>query len=223
MSGEGRQAQEAELRKLYDAYGAGLYEATLHDIGRYGTRVADFLAGAVGRTGRVLDVGCGPGNLTRRLPEAVEVVGLDLSPDMVELARQLRPRGTWRVHSYHDPVPDDLGTFDAALAVGCLDYCRDLPGVFGHLARALREGGRALLTVCERRAGLAGHDEPRRLFKVRERTLEVFFYSFLETAQALQAAGLRPRHYEHAAGWENKSQRLTMYWGWWEVERARPA
>ena len=43
-----------------------------------------------GRPGRVLDLGCGPGTLTRRLQQAVpqaEVIGLDADPVLIALAR----------------------------------------------------------------------------------------------------------------------------------------
>jgi len=213
-----REAEEAELRRHFDAGNAGLYEATFRLVQRYDTRVQDFLAPLDGH-GRVLDLGCGPGHLTRKLPADVEVVGLDLSPDMVELATALRPAGTYRVHSFYDALPAELGLFDAALALGCLDFCAELPRVLEHLAAGLRMGGRTLLTVCERRAGLEGHDLPRRETKVRDRTLTVYFYSFLEMAQALTQAGLLPRRYEFAPGWVHPSQHLTQWWGWWEVER----
>ena len=76
-----------------------------------------------------------------------------------------------------------------------------------------------LLTFCELRPEFPGHDEARQEVKVRDRTLTVYFYPFLEMAQALVGANLRPHRYEHAPGWVDKSHRITMHWGWWEVER----
>src|ERR1700704_2599411 len=50
-----------------------------------------FAADCVGR-GTVLDVGCGPGHVARYLSErGVTAAGVDLSPAMVDLARQLNP------------------------------------------------------------------------------------------------------------------------------------
>ncbi|RYZ32119.1 MAG: class I SAM-dependent methyltransferase, partial [Myxococcaceae bacterium] len=117
----GRDAQAAVAR----VYGeiASAYEVLYPALHRYGDRVERFLAEALSPGLRVLDVGCGPALHTRGLDASMEVVGLDLAPEMLELARQARPSGTWRVHSYMDPVPEDLGLFDVALVIGCLDFC----------------------------------------------------------------------------------------------------
>lgn len=59
----------------------------------------DLLA-RVGATGprRVVDLGCGPGNMTRLLAErwpAAEVIGVDSSADMIERARTDQPDLSW--------------------------------------------------------------------------------------------------------------------------------
>lgn len=52
----------------------------------------DRLAESVGRSGRVCDLGCGPGHVTNYLHRrAVNVFGIDLSSAMVDQARQLCP------------------------------------------------------------------------------------------------------------------------------------
>ncbi|WP_116190848.1 methyltransferase domain-containing protein [Paenibacillus taihuensis] len=50
---------------------------------------------------RVLDIGCGPGHLTNALPLEVEVVGIDLSNSMIDMAQQKRPSGQYFVHDFH--------------------------------------------------------------------------------------------------------------------------
>jgi SAM-dependent methyltransferase len=80
--------------------------ARFYPIGRVGypTEVADALVGALGLdgTGRLLDVGCGPGSLTLLLaPHVAEAIGIDADSDMlVEAARLAEERdvrnASWR-------------------------------------------------------------------------------------------------------------------------------
>ena len=55
-----------------------------------------FAAGVKGR-GQICDMGCGPGHVARYLFKAgAQVVGLDLSPQMIEQARRLNPDISFR-------------------------------------------------------------------------------------------------------------------------------
>lgn len=212
------QRNEDQVRQVYGEI-APAYEVLFPSLHRYEDRVERFLERAVTPGCRVLDVGCGTGLLTRGLEGSVEVVGLDLSPEMLELARQGRPAGNWRVHSYHQPIPQELGRFDVVLAVGCLDFCDDLRLVLHHFANTLKPDGRMLFTVLERRTGLDGHEVPRRKVRTAGPAVWVTFPSFEETASALTTAGLVPYHYTHASGWVHLTEQRTMYFGWWEVGR----
>ncbi|MBN1204646.1 MAG: methyltransferase domain-containing protein [Myxococcaceae bacterium] len=214
-------APDTNEEHIRQAYGeiAPAYEVLFPSLHRYGDRVERFLEQAVTPGCRVLDVGCGTGLLTRGLEASVEVVGLDLSPEMLALARQGRPTGTWRVHSYHQPIPLELGRFDVLLAIGCLDFCEDLGQVLKYFSAALRPGGRMLFTVLERRPGLDGHEVPRRQVRTAGASVWLSFPSFEETTGALTAAGLLPLGYSHAPGWVHLMEQRTMYFGWWDVAR----
>jgi SAM-dependent methyltransferase len=62
--------------------------------------------------GPVADLGCGPGRVTAHLADlGVSALGIDLSPKMIELARQAHPDLSFRVGSMTAlPVPDsELG------------------------------------------------------------------------------------------------------------------
>lgn len=72
---------------------------------------------AGGATGRVLDVGTGLGELTRRLaPRVAEVTALDLSPRMIERARTLAGEGvtnvTWLAGPFEELGPRLTQTYD---------------------------------------------------------------------------------------------------------------
>jgi malonyl-CoA O-methyltransferase len=215
MSTEGD--EEARVRALY-AELAPLYEALYPTLHHYGPRAARFLEEAVRPGARVLDMGCGSGQLTRELPADVQVVGLDLAEPMLALARAGRPAGLYRVHSFLTPVPPELGRFDVALALGCLDYCPDLARALAHLSAALQPTGRLLFSVLERRAGLAGHEAPRRTLAALQPPVTLHFWSLPECVQALEGAGLVPRTYTHAPAFESEVEGLRLHYGFWEVE-----
>lgn len=90
---------------------------------------------------RVLEVGCGPGELAERMTRELEaeVVALDLSPRMVELARTKGVNA--RVGDVQElPFPD--GSFDCALAGWMLYHASDLDRGLAELARVLQPDGR---------------------------------------------------------------------------------
>jgi SAM-dependent methyltransferase len=98
--------------------------------------------------GVVADVGCGPGHVTAHLAESgVDVVGVDLSPGMIEVARARHPGLPFLVGSLLDlPVAD--GGWAGAVCAYSIIHLDDVLRLvaFGELARALRPGGWLLLT-----------------------------------------------------------------------------
>ncbi len=93
------------------------------------------------RPRRVLEVGCGWGELAARIADelSADVVAIDLSPRMVELARG---RGVdARVGDVQELTFDD-GEFDCVTANWMLYHVPDLDRALGELSRVLRVGGR---------------------------------------------------------------------------------
>jgi 2-polyprenyl-3-methyl-5-hydroxy-6-metoxy-1,4-benzoquinol methylase len=76
---------------------------------------------------RILDVECGPGLYAEALIErGAEVVGLDVGPDMVELARRRIPGFDVRVHDLETPIdwlPSER--FDLAVAALVVHHVDD--------------------------------------------------------------------------------------------------
>jgi SAM-dependent methyltransferase len=111
--------------------------------GVYGQDAWDVAVDAVreARSRRVLEVGCGWGEFAERLIHAlgVELVAVDLSPRMVELARERRVDA--RAGDVQS-LPFADGDFDCAVANWMLYHVPDLDRALGELARVLRPGGR---------------------------------------------------------------------------------
>jgi len=111
----------------------------------------DFLFGD-GRNLSILDAGCGDGFHARRLVDQRrgQVTGVDVSPAMIELAREeerAAPRGIRYVCCAVEDLPDLFcsGPFDAVLAAYLLHYAPNvdvLRRMCQRLGSALAHGGR---------------------------------------------------------------------------------
>jgi SAM-dependent methyltransferase len=100
-----------------------------------------FAAVAEKRPARVLDVGCGPGDLTERFAKEVgaDVKAIDVSPRMVELTRA---RGIDAQVADAEQLPFKDGEFDCVFAGWVLYHVPNLNQAIAECARVLRPGGR---------------------------------------------------------------------------------
>jgi SAM-dependent methyltransferase len=115
-------------------------------------RTADQLADVVAPPGPVADLGCGPGAhglaLARR---GYDVVGVDGSPRMVEVARSRAARdqvdATFAVHDVNSPLRFADGSLGGVLAILVVQHLAH-PGAFvAEIRRCLRPGGHLLITA----------------------------------------------------------------------------
>jgi SAM-dependent methyltransferase len=90
---------------------------------------------------RVLEVGCGPGELAARIADELgaEVVAMDISPRMVELARG---RGVDARLGDAVELPFGAAEFDCAVAAWMLYHVSDVDRALAELARVLEPGVR---------------------------------------------------------------------------------
>ena len=91
---------------------------------------------------RILDVGCGTGHLAARIAECgADVLGIDASPSMVELARRNYPGLRFELLDVLEMrFPSE---FDAVFSNAALHWMKEAPAeVIACVARALRPGGR---------------------------------------------------------------------------------
>ncbi|PPD38379.1 MAG: SAM-dependent methyltransferase [Methylobacter sp.] len=148
--------------------------AYIHDsgFGHLAERAAPMLIKELQRAGIqggiVVDLGCGSGIMARLLHDAgYEVVGIDLSTPLVEMARNRVPEAVFRIGSF---VTEDIPSCVAVTAIGeVLNYAFDEANCTAVRARAFRRiyaalapGG--LLVFDMAGPARAPSDRPQRIF-----------------------------------------------------------
>lgn len=159
-----RHAPASYVRMLFDAY-APTFDA--HLLEQLAYRTPEALAEAVGDAGLprngaadVLDLGCGTGLSGLAIkPFARSIVGIDLSPRMLERAAAT---GVYsRLLQAELPGCLDCepaASFDLALAADVMIYLGDVAPVLAALARVLRKGGLCALSFESLQPGEGGKD-----------------------------------------------------------------
>lgn len=129
---------------------ANAYEALFVPalFGQWAPKVAD--AAQIQPGQRVLDVGCGTGVLARevalRIGSVGRVVGIDPSPGMVAVAKQLAPSVEWREGVAETlPFPDQ--SFEAVVSQFALMFFKDRDQALREMMRVLTPGGRLAVAV----------------------------------------------------------------------------
>jgi len=112
------------------------------------SRLPDDLTGA-----RVLDAGCGAGQMTAELAaRGADVVAVDISPSLVAIARKRLPIDLSARVTFHsgDMLSDRLGSFDHVVAMDSLIYYSQADISRALAALALRMSGKMVFTVAPR-------------------------------------------------------------------------
>jgi len=130
---------------------------------------------------RVLEVGCGPGELAERIQRELgaSVVAIDISPRMVELARA---RGVDARMGDAQSLPFGDGKFDCVVAAWMLYHVPSVERALAECARVLSLGGRFVAVT-----------------------------NYLDHLQELRALGDEPRTFETAFSGENGAALLARH------------
>lgn len=203
------------------SWDAELYEARHAFVWQFGESLIELLDPKPGE--RILDVGCGPGQLTHKIAErGAEVIGLDASPEMIGQARQNYPRLQFVLEDATAMQFDR--EFDAVFSNAALHWMLDANAVAAGIARALRRGGRFV-------AELGGKGNISQIESAIETVLaqylntlpdrRTFFPSVAEYATLLESCGLevrsallfdRPTPLEGPQGMENWIRQFKWYY-----------
>ena len=100
---------------------------------------------------RVLDIACGTGIVARvakeRLGDTEQVVGVDLSPDMLAVARRVGPGIDWREGNATALPLHDGEQFDVVVCQQGLQFFKDKTAAVAEMRRAVAPGGRLAVST----------------------------------------------------------------------------
>jgi SAM-dependent methyltransferase len=184
------------MRAHPESWDSELYQSRHSYIWQYGRDLLALLDAKPGE--RILDVGCGTGQLTAEAARGgAELVGIDSSPEMIARARRNFPELRFEV-ARAETLPF-IGDFDAVFSNAALHWVGDQQGALASIARALNPGGRFVFEM-------GGHENLRQALQAGcaamkslgvsepESLVPWFFPSIGEYAPMLESHGLRVRY-----------------------------
>lgn len=145
--GANSQMDEAAIRSAYRRW-APVYDNTFGRVAAEGRKHAVELINK--RQGRVLEVGVGTGLSLPGYRRDLEIAGIDLSPEMLEKARErVATERLTNVAGLHEMDAGDLkfpdATFDTVVAMYVMTVVPDPEKVMRELSRVCRPGGEVLI------------------------------------------------------------------------------
>lgn len=132
---------------------AQVYQEKFMDLSLYHDSFDQFCSLIAAPNARVLDIGCGPGNISRYLlsqrPDFI-LEGIDLAPNMIELARQNNPGARFSVMDCRH-ISQLPGTYHAVMCGFCMPYLSktDCQKLIRDCATLLEPGGIVYFSTME--------------------------------------------------------------------------
>jgi ubiquinone/menaquinone biosynthesis C-methylase UbiE len=193
-------------------------------------RVIDLVEATPGM--RVLDLACGPGNLSRRIAALVapggQVIGVDLAPGMIERARAAGiANASFEVMDIEELAFPDA-SFDAALCGHGLQFVAHLDRALGEARRVLRPGARFAASVPLPSTVIGPWkliDEvvekwlppaPRAADQQETRAIVADTAAFRRAAVAAGFTKARVEVAEEEVRWESAEQLVSLFASWWD-------
>nr|WP_263323531.1 class I SAM-dependent methyltransferase [Neobacillus sp. Marseille-Q6967] len=128
-----------DTKDLKDQWNASLYDLKHSFVSKFGNDLVDLLAPKKGE--KILDLGCGTGDLANKLSELeVIVLGIDKSENMVHQAQKKYPKLSFMVS---DAINLDFEEeFDAVFSNATLHWVKPPNKALDGIYRSLKHGGR---------------------------------------------------------------------------------
>lgn len=180
----------------------------------------------------VLDLACGPGTLSRRLSQQVspggQVVGVDLAPGMIELARASQmPNARFEVMDIEQLKFDDA-SFDAATCGHGIQFVPELAVTMGEARRVLRPQARfaasvpaqvtvdSVWSVLESVVDRWLAPAPRAIDQQSTRDAVADPAKFAQVALEAGFASAEVEVIDETVHWESAGQLVSMLANWWD-------
>jgi SAM-dependent methyltransferase len=184
----------------HDQKGEGVLEA-LEEFPAYTEMIWKRVAGQVNISGRVLEMGCGIGSISRLilgLPGVTRLVGVDVDASYVARVAREIPDSRLEVAcaSAEEYCPGE-GLFDRVVSINVLEHVKDDRAALANFHRLLRPGGECAILVPAHPSLYSSLD--RAIFHHRR-------YSRVDFAGKARSAGFEPARIVHfnplgALGW----------------------
>jgi ubiquinone/menaquinone biosynthesis C-methylase UbiE len=135
------------IRNEFTRQAAVMATAAIFNDANVLARIRD--AARLTRSSRVLDVACGPGIVAEALaPGTGEVVGCDMTPEMLEKARERCAKAgldnTRFTPGRAEALPFPDASFDVVVSRSAVHHFPDPPAAFREMARVVKPGGRVI-------------------------------------------------------------------------------
>ncbi|MFZ4544600.1 MAG: class I SAM-dependent DNA methyltransferase [Saprospiraceae bacterium] len=148
-----------ETINTFDKHASG-YQEKYMDVSHYGDSL-DYLLNLLAPNPSILEIGCGPGNVTRYLlnkRDDLHILGTDMAPKMVELASANNPEARFLLMDARE-IDKTKGKFDAVLSAFILPYLsrEDVDKLFSDMAALLNERGILYISTMEDEYSKSGY------------------------------------------------------------------
>jgi trans-aconitate methyltransferase len=128
-----------KIQSAKDYWNANLYDQNHSFVSRYGNNLIELLAPK--RDEEILDLGCGTGDLAKKLDDlGVNVVGVDHSKNMIMEARKKYPQLSFLVRDVAGLGYND--EFDAVFSNATLHWVKQPKEALNWIYQSLKQGGR---------------------------------------------------------------------------------